>query len=288
MKIAVCLKQVPSTETKIKCTEANEQKTSQIAATNTTSSDTASNGIDTRNIKWIINPYDEYGIEESLQIQSKRPGSTVTAICLGPKSRVTEALRTALAMGVDQAVCIDTTDSSRSNPLLDTGLGDSLTVAKLLFKCVEKIGPFDLIFMGKMAIDDQQSAVGPMLAALLNIPHASVVSQLECHDQSVTLQRDIEGGSKEVIEMQLPALIGVSKGLNTPRYTTLPGIMKAKRKPLTEITPAQLGVDINESLIEYSDFKLPLERPLVQMMEGDVSQQVTELVKILKYKEKIL
>lgn len=268
MKIAVCLKQVPSTETKIKCAEAQ-------------------NGIDTRNIKWIINPYDEYGIEESLKIQSKKPGSTVTAICLGPKLRVTEALRTALAMGVDQAVCIDTTDNSL-NTLLDTGLLDSLLIAKLLFKCIEKIGPFDLIFMGKTAIDDNQSAVGPMLAALLNIPHASVVSKLECHDQGLTVQRDIEGGSKEVIEMQLPALIGASKGLNTPRYTTLPGIMKAKRKPLTEMTPSQLGIEINEPLIEYSDFKLPPERPPVQMIKGDVNQQVTELVKILKYKEKAL
>ena len=272
MKIAVCLKQVPSTETKIKCINSNDSVSGQQQS---------SSQIDTRDIKWIISPYDEYAIEEALQVQSQKSGTTVTAISFGPKSRVIKALQMALAMGVDEAVCIvDNDDSS-------VGLTDSLVVAKLLFKCIEKIGPFDLIFMGKTAIDDNQSAVG-MLAGLLNIPHASVVSKLEYHEKSVVLERDIEGGAKEVIEMQLPAIIGTTKGLNNPRYATLPGIMKAKRKPLTEITPDSLGVDIKKTSIEYTDFRLPPERPAVQMIEGDVTQQVTELVRLLKYKEKAL
>ena len=271
MKIAVCLKQVPDTETKIKLTD------SQLDA----SSQNLSSQIDTRDIKWIISPYDEYAIEEALHIQSKE-SATVTAISFGPKSRVVKALQMALAMGVDEAVCIsDSNDSS-------IGLTDSLVVAKLLFKCIEKIGPFDLIFMGKTAIDDNQSAVVPMLAGLLNIPHASVVSKLEHHNKNIILERDIEGGTKEVIEMSLPALIGTTKGLNNPRYATLPGIMKAKKKPLTEMTPESLGVDIQKTSIEYTDFRLPSERPKVQMIEGDVQQQVNELTRLLKYEEKAL
>ncbi len=272
MKIAVCLKQVPDTETKIKLTSSPVDASSQHSTSQ----------IDARDIKWIISPYDEYAIEEALQIQSKENGSSVTAISFGPKSRVIKALQMALAMGIDEAVCIpDSNDSS-------TGLTDSLVVAKLLFKCIEKIGPFDLIFMGKTAIDDNQSAVAPMLAGLLNIPHASVVSKLEYHNRNVTLERDIEGGAKEVIEMQLPALIGTTKGLNNPRYATLHGIMKAKRKPLTEMTPDSLGIDIGKTSIEYTDFKLPPERAKVQMIEGDITEQATELTRLLKYKEKVL
>ena len=270
MKIAVCLKQVPSTETKIKCTNANEQ---------VNTSGQKPSKIDTRDIKWIINPYDEYAIEEALQLQSKKSGSIVTAISFGPKSRVIKALQTALAMGVDEAVCITDDDAN-------IGLEDSLVVAKLLFKCIEKAGPFDLILMGKTAIDDNQSAVTPMLAGLLNVPHASCVSNLEYHEKSVILERDIEGGAKEIIEMQLPAVIGTTKGLNNPRYATLPGIMKAKKKPLIEMTSNSLTVDAKK--IEYADFRLPPERPVVQIMKGDVTEQVTELVRLLKYEEKVL
>ena len=275
MKIAVCLKQVPSTETKIKCISSNKQDNVSVQQQD-------SSQIDTRDIKWIISPYDEYAIEEALQVQSQKSGSTVTAISFGPKSRVIKALQMALAMGVDEAVCIiDSDDSS-------IGLADSLVVAKLLFKCIERVGPFDLIFMGKTAIDDNQSAVGPMLAGLLNIPHASFVSKLEYHERKVVLERDIEGGAKEVIEMQLPAIIGATKGLNNPRYATLPGIMKAKRKPFTEMTSDSLGIDIEKTSVEYADFRLPPERPVVQMIEGDVTEQATELVRLLKYKEKVL
>ena len=214
-----------------------------------------------------------------MQLRSKKSSSAVTAISFGPKLRVIKALQTALAMGVDQAVCI-TDDQSH------IGLTDSLTVAKLLFQCIKKTGPFDLIFMGKAAIDDNQSAIVSMLAGLLNIPHASCVSKLEYHEKSVVLERDIEKGAKEVIEIQLPAIIGTTKGLNNPRYATLPGIMKAKKKPLIEMASSSLDVDTEK--IKYTDFRLPSERPVVQMMKGDVTEQVTELVRLLKYEEKVL
>ena len=270
MKVAVCLKQVPGTETKIKFVETNKQ--SDISGQ-------SSPQIDTHDIKWIINPYDEYAIEEALQLQSKKGGSVVTAISFGPELRVIKALQTALAMGVDEAICI-TDDQS------DIGLIDSLTVANLLFKCIKEKGPFDLIFMGKTAIDDNQSAVAPMLAGLLNIPHVSFVSKLEYHEKSVVLHRDIEGGAKEVIEVQLPAVIGTTKGLNNPRYATLPGIMKAKKKPLIKIASSSLNVTAEK--IEYTDFRLPSERPVVRILKGDVKEQVTELVQLLKYEEKAL
>lgn len=270
MKMAICLKQVPDTETKIKLTDPIESNNSIQQHQN----------IDFQDIKWILNPYDEYGIEATLQLKSKVSGSFVTAMSLGPKSRVTESLRTALAMGVDDAVCIDT-------PEEQYGLMDSLTVAKLLAKCLEKRGPFDLIFVGRSAIDDNQSAVGPMLASLLDIPHASVVSKLDLQGDCVLVERDVEGGVKEVIEMKLPALIGASKGLNTPRYATLPGILKAKKKPIVEITPHELGIDSCESMVSYSHFQLPPERPNVKILEGTVTEQATELVRLLKYEEKI-
>ena len=143
-----------------------------------------------------------------------------------------------------------------------------------------------MIFVGRSAIDDNQSSVGPMLAGLLKIPHVSVVSQLEYQKESVIAYRDIESGAKEVVEVQLPVLIGANKGLNTPRYATLPGIMKAKRKPLTEITLEDIGVEINEN--QYTDFKLPPESPPVQMIEGEPAQQAQKLVELLRHKEKIL
>jgi electron transfer flavoprotein beta subunit len=257
MKFLVCIKQVPDTETKIKI-----------------SSD--SSGIDTTAIKWIINPYDEYAIEEALKLKESNPGSSVTVFTLGPKKRVGEALRTALAMGADEGVMIDAPETI-----------DPLVTAKALAAAIKGEGEFNLILTGKSAIDDNASSVGPMLAQILGIPHSSVVAKLSLADNSYTVEREVEGGTLEITQMKGPSLVGATKGLNTPRYASLPGIMKAKKKVLKELDLAGLGIDFKVST-NFSNFRLPPEKPMTKIMSGDTSTQVSELVRLLRDEAKAL
>jgi len=201
MNIFVCIKQVPDTETKLKLAPDG-------------------NGIDPTGIKWIMNPYDEFAVEEALKLKEAK-GGAVTVLSLGPAKRVVEVLRTALAMGADNAVAIDGPETL-----------DAFTTAQALAAAIRQEGGFDLILTGKLAIDDNAASVSQMLAEFLEVPHTNVVSKLESGDQQVTVEREIEGGSREVVQLQLPALVGANKGLNMPRYASLPGIMKAKRRRL--------------------------------------------------------
>lgn len=259
MKIAVCLKQVPDTETKIKISSDSSQ-------------------IDTAGIKWIINPYDELAIEEALKTKQSNADSTVTAFCVGPKSRITEALRTALAMGCDEAVAIDDSE----------GL-DSLGVAKTLSEAIKKEGAsFHIVFSGKLAIDDNASSVGQMMAEFLGMPHVNSVSKLTLTPEKATAEKEVEGGSKEIIEVQLPAVIGANKGLNTPRYASLPGIMKAKKKTIKEYSASELGADPKSNHVNYTAFKAPPEKPSVKFIEGDVNSQAKELAQLLRNEAKVL
>lgn len=257
MKIFVCIKQVPDTETKIK-----------IASD--------ANGIDSTSIKWVINPYDEYAIEEAVKLKESHPGSSVTVFTLGPKKRVGESLRTALAMGADEGIIIDAPESV-----------DPLLTAKALAAAIKKEGEFDLILTGKAAIDDNASSVGPMLAQILSIPHSSVVSKLTVSNQSYLTQREVEGGTIEVVQLSGPSLIAVTKGLNTPRYASLPGIMKAKKKVLKELDLAGLGIEAH-SVTQFSKFRLPSEKPATKIISGDVATQVSELVRLLRDEAKVL
>ena len=216
MNILVCLKQVPDTETQIKV---------------------APDGISiaTDNIKWIMNPYDEYAVEEALRLKEKF-GGEVTIIGAGP-TRVTESIRTALAMGADKGILVD-------DPAI-TG-SDSLGIAKILSAAIKDLD-YDIILCGKQGMDDDYGIVGSLLAELLGIPQISVVIKLEVSEDASTIkaQREVEGGSL-VIESPLPALITAQKGLNEPRYASLPGIMKAKKKPLDVKTIADLGLDASQ------------------------------------------
>ncbi|MCB0371226.1 MAG: electron transfer flavoprotein subunit beta/FixA family protein, partial [Bdellovibrionales bacterium] len=211
-KIFVCVKQVPDTETKIKFLADGS-------------------GVDPQGVKWILNPYDEYAVEEAVKFKEKNPGSQVTVITLGPKPRAAEVLRTALAMGADEGIVI--------NSLPEV---DAYSAAKALAKAIQTEGA-DLILTGKLAIDDNGSSVGPMIAEFLKIPHVSVVSKIEYQDSKVIVERDVDGGAKEVFEVTSPCLLTTNKGLNTPRYASLPGIMKAKKKVLKELEQNQLGVE---------------------------------------------
>ncbi|MBD3178813.1 MAG: electron transfer flavoprotein subunit beta [Candidatus Latescibacteria bacterium] len=260
MEIIVLLKRVPDTEAKILINSEGD-------------------GIREDGIKYIINPYDEYGIEEGLKLKEKVPESTVTAVCMGPEES-TEVIRTALAMGADKAIHI--CDSSLED-------ADPKTAAAALAGVIRENG-FDIIFCGKQGIDYDRGQTHAYLAQMLDIPQVNVITAFEISDDNstVTLERRIEGGN-EMVEAKLPAIISCEKGLNEPRYASLPGIMKAKKKEISKMTAADIGV---ESITE--DIKILKWLPLpksgeCRMIEGEeTADQVSELVKLLREEAKVI
>ncbi len=253
MKIFVCIKQVPDTETKIKILPDQS-------------------GIDLNGIKWVMNPYDENAVEEAIKFKEKNAGSQVWAITAGPKARATEVLRTALAMGADEAIVVNTQDNI-----------DSLATAHALADAIKAEGGAHIIFAGKLAIDDNQSSVPQMVAEFLSIPHATVVSKFESTAENITVERDVEGGAKEIVQMMTPALVATNKGLNMPRYASLPGIMKAKKKIVKEIEPVAFS-----SQVKFSEFKLPAHKAAVKMFTGTAAAQTHELINLLRDEAKVL
>jgi electron transfer flavoprotein beta subunit len=257
MKIFVCLKQVPDTETKIKI-----------------GSDSQS--IDTAAIKWVMNPYDEYAVEESIKVRDANPGSQVWVLSVGPKKRTVEAIRTALAMGADEGVVVDAPENL-----------DPSQTAKALAAVIQQEGEYKIVFTGKVAIDDNASSVSQMLAEFLKVPHATVISKLSLTAENLTVERDVEGGAKEVIQLMAPAVIAANKGLNMPRYASLPGIMKAKKKVIKEIDFASLNTGATAKT-KILSMELPPEKPPVKMISGDASAQTTALVHALRDEAKVL
>jgi electron transfer flavoprotein beta subunit len=258
MKIFVCLKQVPDTETKIKILPDQS-------------------AIDPAGIKWVMNPYDEHAVEEAIKFKEKNPTAQVWAITSGPKTRAVEALRTALAMGADEAIVINSPEKL-----------DAYSTAKALAHVISAEGPAHLVFSGKLSIDANQSSVPQMVAEFLSIPHTSVVSKFETTPENTSVERDIEGGAKEIVQMINPSLIAANKGLNMPRYASLPGIMKAKKKVIKEFEFSALGIATTEHKVKYSGFTLPPEKPAVKLLTGDVSSQVTQLISSLRDEAKVL
>ncbi len=257
MNIIVCLKQVPDTETQIKIAPDGKS-------------------IVKDDIKWIMNPYDEFGVEEALRIKEKM-GGEVTVVGLGPK-RVTETIRTALAMGADKGILI--TDDALEG-------SDSLAVAKALAAAIKDL-PYDLIFTGQRGIDDDLGLVGASLAEFLGIPHVSLVVKVEVAEdgKSVKVHRPVEGQTL-VIESPTPVLLTAQKGLNEPRYASLPGIMKAKKKPLEEKSLADLGLDPSEfgegaRKLKILELTPPPERKAGKIVEGETPQEkAAELARLL-------
>lgn len=259
MQIYVCVKQVPDTETKIKLKPD-------------------ASGIDETGVKWIMNPYDEFAVEEALQVKAKVADAKVTVVTVGPKKRSVDALRTALAMGADDAIVIDT-----------DGVLDPYLSAKALSEAIKKQeGGCDLIFTGKLAIDDNFGSVSQYLAEFMNLAHVTVVTSFEYAEGKLTAEREVEGGTREVYEIDGAAVIAANKGLNTPRYASLPGIMKAKKKPLAELALGDLGLAEDQVRTKFVNFELPPEKPPVQMIDGDVDAQVKTLVTKLKEEAKVL
>ena len=257
MNIYVCIKQVPATETKIKI---NGDAT----------------GIDTTGIKWIMSPYDEFAVEEALRVKEKNAGSTVTVVSVGPQ-RVTETIRTALAMGCDNAIWVESGETS-----------DSFQVAKALAAVIRKEAKPDLIFTGKQAIDDDCAQVSQLTATFLEIPYATVVLSAEYKSNAVTVKRETEGGTLEVLELPMPCLVAAQKGMNEPRFASLPNIMKAKKKEIKQYKLSDLGVTDGDVKIRLKNIQLPAAKQAGKKLSGDAASQAKELVRLLHEEAKVI
>ncbi|CAM5794927.1 electron transfer flavoprotein subunit beta/FixA family protein [Brevibacillus borstelensis] len=227
-------------------------------------------------VEFIINPYDEYAIEEAIKLKEEH-GGEVTVVSVGP-DRVEKELRTALAMGADKAILVD--DESL--------FGDEYTTAKVLAAVARKTG-YDLILGGQMAVDSGAGQGGPRLAEELGINHVSTAVKLEINGSSVRVERDVEGDT-EVVETSLPVLITAQQGLNEPRYPSLPGIMKAKKKPLERLTADDLGLSAADVApkTQVVDQTLPPKKEAGRILAGEIPAQVSELVQLLRNEAKVI
>lgn len=227
-------------------------------------------------VEFIINPYDEYAVEEAIKLKEEH-GGEVTVISIGP-DRAESALRTALAMGADKAVLVD--DESL--------FGDEFTTAKVLAAVAKKVG-FDIILGGQMAVDSGAGQGGPRLGEELGINHVSTAVKLEVNGTSVRVERDVEG-DLEVVETSLPVLITAQQGLNEPRYPSLPGIMKAKKKPLERLSADDLGLSAEDvkAKTEIVGQSLPPKKQAGRILSGELSAQASELVQLLRNEAKVI
>lgn len=233
--------------------------------------------IDANGVNLIINPYDEFAIEEGIRLKEKL-GGEVTVVSMGGANAQT-AIRTALAMGADKAVLV-------SDPALENS--DEWHNAEVLAKAVSQI-PYDLIIAGRIAIDDGASQIAVRLAEILNVPSISSVLKLDVTGTQVTATREIDGGT-EVIETSLPVVITAQKGLNDPRYPSVAGIMKAKKKPLQTLTLADLGMtaaDIAPKM-NVDKYDLPTARQGGRKIAGEAAQAAQELARLLREEAKVL
>ncbi|MBB6260903.1 electron transfer flavoprotein beta subunit [Paenochrobactrum gallinarii] len=187
-------------------------------------------GVELNNVKMSMNPFDEIAVEEAIRLKEAGKVSEIVVVSIGP-AQAQETLRTALAMGADRAILVKTDDQV-----------EPLGVAKVLKGVVEAEQP-NMVFLGKQAIDDDSNQTGQMLAALLNWAQATFASKLELGEDQATVTREVDGGL-QTINVKLPAIVTVDLRLNEPRYASLPNIMKAKKKPLDEKSPADFGADI--------------------------------------------
>lgn len=228
--------------------------------------------------EFIINPYDEYAVEEAIQLRDEH-GGEVTVVTVGGEDAEKE-LRTALAMGADKAYLINIED--------DVEHADQYTTATILAKFFED-KEYDLILGGNVAIDGGSGQVGPRLAEMLDIPYVTTITNIEVNGNRAVVERDVEG-DMEVIEAELPLLVTAQQGLNEPRYPSLPGIMKAKKKPLEELELDDLDLDEDdvEPKTKTIEIYLPPKKEAGKVLEGDLEDQVKELVTLLRNEAKVI
>ena len=225
-------------------------------------------GIELANVKMSMNPFDEIAVEEALKLREAGKATEVVAVSIGPAA-CQETLRTALAMGADRAILVETDVETQP-----------LAVAKVLKALAAKESP-GLFILGKQAIDDDANQTGQMLAALLDWPQATFASKVEVDGAKARVTREIDGGL-ETVEIGVPAVITTDLRLNTPRYATLPNIMKAKKKPLENVKPGDLGVDVAPRLKTVSVSEPPKRKG------GVMVKDVGELVDKLKNEAKVI
>ncbi|MER3456761.1 MAG: electron transfer flavoprotein subunit beta [candidate division GAL15 bacterium] len=262
MNVVVCIKQVPDTEQPIRVRPDGS-------------------GIEEQGLNWILNYYDEHAVEEALRVR-ERHGGTVTVVCAGPP-RAAEALRTALAMGAEEAVHL-------TDPALEGA--DHLGLARALAQVVAQL-PHDLVLCGRLATDDNASVVGAALAEYLGVPHATAVSKLELTQERATVEREVEGGV-EVLAVPLPAVFTVERTINEPRYPTLPGIMRAKRKEIRTLSLQDLGLGPAEvggqaARVRYARFDPPPRRQAGEVITPDSPEEAARKVAdFLQHTAKVL
>ena len=225
-------------------------------------------GVDTANVKMSMNPFDEIAVEEAVRLKEKGVATEIVAVTCGVRA-CQETLRTALALGADRAILVETNVELQP-----------LAVAKLLKAIVAKEQP-QLVILGKQAIDDDANQTGQMLAALLDWPQATFASKVDIANGSATVKREVDGGL-ETEEIKLPAVITTDLRLNEPRYATLPNIMKAKKKPLETLTPESLGVDVTPRLTTLKVVEPPKRKG------GGKVADVAELVSKLRNEAKVI
>ena len=255
MQIYVCVKHVPDTAAKITVVDG-----SGFAET----------------CKFIVNPYDEYAVEEAVQLIKNTGDGEVVIVTVGKESAVT-TMRAALALGADRGILIKT----------DLQFVDSALTGQALQKAIGQDGSADLIFCGKQSIDSEGMQTPYRLAKAFDMPVVSDVVALSVGDGKAVAEREIGGSAREVVELQMPCVIAATRGLNEPHYPKLPDIMKAKKKEIKQIDIAELGVDLSAPMTEIVKLEAVAERGQARILEGSPRESVEQLVRILKEEEKI-
>jgi electron transfer flavoprotein beta subunit len=256
MQIYVCVKHVPDTAANIKIV--------------------GENGFDDGGCKFIANPFDEYAIEQAVQLVEKNGGEVVVVTVGKPAAVAT--IRAAMAMGAHRGILVT----------VGSQFLDSRTTAQALKAAIEQDGKPDLIFTGKGAVDTEGFQTLYRLAAGMNLPVVNEINKMELDGGKATVVHEIGGGARERLEVRLPCVLGATKGLNEPRYPKFPDIMKAKKKEIKEMAIADLGVSLVNAQSELIKLEKVPERSGAKMMGGNTRQAVEELVRILKEEEKVI
>ncbi len=258
MKIAVCVKAVPDTESRISV--AGDKQNIELTG-----------------IKFITSPYDEFAVEEAIRLKEKNGGETV-AFSLGG-DEATDVLRDTMARGIDSAVHLKDADFAHADPL---------TTAKALAAAI-KDGGFDLILCGQQGVGGDNNQVPSMLAEFLDVPQATVVVKLEVTGDKFRAEREIEG-AHEFVEGILPAVVSAQKGLNEPRYPSIKGVMAARRKEIVVKDAAALNLKEQASVrkVRIKEMSLPPERPSGKRIEGDADVQAKTLVQLLRQEAQVI
>jgi len=256
MQIYVCVKHVPDTAANIKMVgEA---------------------GFDDVGCKFIVNPYDEYAVEQAVQLVDKN-GGEVVIVTVGKEAAV-GTIRAAMAMGAHRGILVK----------VENQFVDSQTTARALKAAIEQDGKPDIVFAGKGAVDTEGFQTLYRLAAAMNLPVVNEINRMELGEGKVVVSHEIGAGTREIIEVPLPCVLGATKGLNEPRYPKFPDIMKAKKKEIREVALADLNISAGGAQSELVHLEKAPERSGARILDGDLRHAVEELVRILKEEEKVI